>query len=76
MAVSMFWLACKLEEVIDIDDPNKSRLRDVLVMFYHVTRKVRYGIPDGGLLDIFSLVREERWCTGLLDFFGAAMAVD
>lgn len=55
MAVSMFWLACKLEEVIDIDDPNKIRLRDVLVMFYHVTRKVRYGIPDGGLLDIFSL---------------------
>ena len=34
MACAVFWMSCKLEEVIDCDDPSKLRLRDVLVMFY------------------------------------------
>jgi len=34
MACAVFWMACKLEEVIDCDDASALRLRDVLVMFY------------------------------------------
>ena len=34
LSASAFWLACKLEEVIDCDDEACLRLRDVLMMFY------------------------------------------
>lgn len=57
VSVAMFWLACKLEEVLDVDDPTAIRLRDVLSVFYYVTKKIRYGMREGGVLDIASEVR-------------------
>lgn len=39
MSVSAFWLACKLEEVIEYDRSDSLSLRDVLVMFYDCIRR-------------------------------------
>jgi len=39
MAMAMFWLAAKLEEVVEIDSDGKLRLRDVLCVFYRVIRR-------------------------------------
>ena len=39
-----FWLAAKLEEVIEIDSPTKLRMRDVLSVFYRLIRR-REGRP-------------------------------
>ncbi|KAI8112094.1 hypothetical protein M9434_003418 [Picochlorum sp. BPE23] len=51
MSVSAFWLACKLEEVIQSDKSGCLTLRDVLVMFYDGIRREE----NGGfmLLDIY-----------------------
>lgn len=46
-AMSSFWLAAKLEEVIEIDSPNKLRLRNVITVFYRVFKR-----REGGDLDI------------------------
>lgn len=47
VAIAAFWLGAKLEEVIEIDSPNKLRLRDVLTVFYRVFRR-----RDGKFLDL------------------------
>ena len=46
-SISAFWLASKLEEVIEIDSPNKLRLRNVITVFYRVFKR-----REGGDLDI------------------------
>jgi cyclin L len=38
-AMAAFWLACKLEEVVEIDSPSKLRLRDVLSVFFRIVRR-------------------------------------
>ena len=47
LAIACFWLAAKLEEVIEIDSPNRVRLRYIIVVFYRVFRR-----SDGKYLDI------------------------
>ena len=37
--MAAFWVGAKLEEVIEIDRPDRLRLRDVLTVFYRVTRR-------------------------------------
>ena len=39
MAMAMFWLAAKLEEVVEIDSPSKLKLRDVMSVIYRVVRR-------------------------------------
>lgn len=79
-AMAAFWLACKLEEVIEIDSPTKLRLRDVLMTFHRIFRR-----RDGKsleLLDPFSrlydqlkaeVVRGERY---MLHAFGFIVHVE
>ncbi|GAB4814067.1 hypothetical protein N2152v2_001113 [Parachlorella kessleri] len=43
-SMGAFWLAAKLEEVIEIDSPTKLRMRDVLSVFYRLIRR-REGRP-------------------------------
>jgi len=56
MAASLFWLACKLEEVLEIDKKDDIRLRDVLMVFYRSVRRLGLGIEDderqGRMLDV------------------------
>lgn len=57
MSTSVFWMACKLEEVIDCDDVQCLRLRDVLMMFYDCILRREYdqgGNQEPYLLDIYS----------------------
>ena len=56
MSTSAFWLACKLEEVLECDDDSCLRLRDVLMMFYDcVLRRQEGGKRDEPyLLDLYS----------------------
>jgi len=39
MAMAVFWLAAKLEEVIEIDSDSKLKLRDILCVFYRIIRR-------------------------------------
>lgn len=62
MACAVFWMACKLEEVIECDDPSTLRLRDVLIMFYDcVTRgaggtelRTEHDVSKMNMLNIYS----------------------
>ena len=84
MSAAVFWMACKLEEVIDCDDPSTLRLRDVLVMFYDCI--CRQGSLEDNtsmfLLNIYSefyasfkeaVIKSER---DLLRSFGFVMHVE
>ena len=52
--MAAFWLAAKLEEVIEIDSPTKLCLRDMLTVFYRIMRR-REG-RDLAVLDPYSRV--------------------
>lgn len=56
MSTSVFWMACKLEEVIDCDDVHSLRLRDVLMMFYDCILRCEdhEECEEPYLLDIYS----------------------
>jgi hypothetical protein len=47
VSIAAFWLAAKLEEVVEIDSPAPLRLRAIIMVFYRVFRR-----KDGKLLDI------------------------
>ena len=83
MAPALFWMSCKLEEVIDYDDSSKLRLRDVLVMFYDCICRGPGG-SDGEvyLLNVYSafyvsfndaVIKAER---DMLRCFGFVMHVE
>jgi hypothetical protein len=39
VAIAAFWLACKLEEVIEIDNPNRLTLRNVITVMDRIVRR-------------------------------------
>ena len=47
VSIAAFWLAAKLEEVIEVDSPTRLRLRDIMMVFYRVFRR-----KDNKFLDI------------------------
>lgn len=74
-AMAACWLACKLEEVVEIDSPTKLRLRDILTVFYRVVNRreeCALDILDPGSrqYDIvkMSVVRTERHMLRSLGF--------
>ncbi|RMZ55819.1 hypothetical protein APUTEX25_003785, partial [Auxenochlorella protothecoides] len=75
-SIAAFWLAAKLEEVVEIDRPDRLRLRDVLTTFHRLLARAA-GSPVPAPLDPHSaryaelkaaVVRDERHLLRALGF--------
>lgn len=62
MSVAAFWLACKLEEVIEIESPSRLTLRNVITVIDRIVRR-----RDGrslAVMDPYSQVGAAREAAG------------